>query len=68
MARSPKRKVEFFSTDPNENARQKRDYPWPSTARIPFHDHLDACTQCRENPFALCTTGAALLKESACRI
>ena len=27
-----------------------------------FHDHLDECKQCREHPFALCTTGATLLR------
>lgn len=26
-----------------------------------FHDHLDACRQCREHPFNLCATGARLL-------
>ena len=27
-----------------------------------FHDHLDACEQCRNNPFALCPTGLKLLE------
>jgi hypothetical protein len=26
-----------------------------------FHSHLDKCSQCSENPFALCTTGNFLL-------
>lgn len=26
-----------------------------------FHEHLDECEQCRENPLALCSTGAQLL-------
>lgn len=26
-----------------------------------FHDHLDACEQCRNKPFDLCPVGAALL-------
>ena len=33
-----------------------------------FHDHLDACTQCREHPFALCEIGAAFMKEEAKQI
>lgn len=31
----------------------------------PFHDHLDACERCRENPFNLCPTGDALLVAAA---
>lgn len=31
----------------------------PSAAA--FHRHLDKCRQCRENPFALCLLGHALL-------
>ncbi len=27
-----------------------------------FHDHLDACRQCREHPFDLCLIGAAILR------
>jgi len=27
-----------------------------------FHEHLDVCKQCRENPFALCPMGAFLLQ------
>ena len=27
-----------------------------------FHDHLDTCKQCRENPFGLCIVGEELLK------
>lgn len=30
-----------------------------------FHAHLDACTQCREHPFDLCSVGAPLLKAAA---
>jgi len=26
-----------------------------------FHEHLDACQQCRDNPFALCKDGEGLL-------
>jgi len=26
-----------------------------------FHDHLDACPQCRDHPFALCLVGHELL-------
>lgn len=30
-----------------------------------FYAHLDLCEQCRENPFALCSTGTTLLLEFA---
>tara|TARA_R110000824_G_C14922365_1_gene647854 strand:- start:213 stop:521 length:309 start_codon:yes stop_codon:yes gene_type:complete len=30
-----------------------------------FHDHLDKCRQCRENPMGLCAVGAAKLAEAA---
>lgn len=30
-----------------------------------FHKHLDVCKRCRDNPFDLCQTGAALLKATA---
>lgn len=30
-----------------------------------FHDHLDACWQCREHPHDLCTAGAVALREAA---
>ncbi len=30
-----------------------------------FHAHLDICSQCEQHPFALCPTGAALLKTAA---
>jgi len=30
-----------------------------------FHAHLDICSQCENQPFNLCPTGAALLKEAA---
>ena len=29
-----------------------------------FHGHLDECSQCRNHPFGLCPTGAALLKKA----
>lgn len=29
-----------------------------------FHDHLDVCAQCANNPFALCPRGAKLLGQS----
>lgn len=32
-----------------------------------FHDHLDACEQCREHPFELCPVGEKKLLE-ACRV
>jgi len=31
----------------------------------PFHDHLDECKQCRQNPWGLCAVGAKLLKDTA---
>jgi hypothetical protein len=31
----------------------------------PFEKHLDVCEQCEQHPFALCPTGAVLLRESA---
>lgn len=30
-----------------------------------FHEHLDACEQCAQNPFGLCPTGANLLGAEA---
>lgn len=36
----------------------------PDRVADPFHDHLDICRQCRENPFRLCPTGARLLKQA----
>ncbi len=30
-----------------------------------FHAHLDVCSQCERHPFALCPTGAKLLKSAA---
>lgn len=30
-----------------------------------FHDHLDECRTCRENPFGLCPIGVRLLREGA---
>lgn len=30
-----------------------------------FHAHLDECRQCREHPFALCSTGRELLGHTA---
>jgi len=32
-----------------------------------FHRHLDACNQCRENPFGLCPIGEHYLKMSVLR-
>lgn len=29
-----------------------------------FHDHLDVCAQCREDPFNLCVEGQRRLKEA----
>lgn len=29
-----------------------------------FHDHLDVCKQCRENPLGLCGVGRQLLEEA----
>jgi hypothetical protein len=29
-----------------------------------FHDHLDQCSQCSNNPFELCATGAHLIQSS----
>lgn len=28
----------------------------------PYHDHLDACEQCRNHPFALCSDGERILR------
>lgn len=33
-----------------------------------FNDHLDACPQCRENPFDLCPTGGRLLVAAATKV
>ncbi len=30
-----------------------------------FHEHLDACSQCRNHPFALCAEGAKRLLKAA---
>jgi hypothetical protein len=32
---------------------------------VVFHQHLDVCEQCRDNPFALCVIGDRLLREAA---
>ncbi len=29
-----------------------------------FHNHLDVCARCREQPFNLCSVGAPLLKKA----
>lgn len=29
-----------------------------------FHQHLDVCSQCRNNPFALCPEGARTLHQA----
>jgi hypothetical protein len=34
--------------------------PWVNT----FHDHLDVCKRCAEQPFNLCPVGAKALKDS----
>lgn len=31
-------------------------------AAADFHDHLDGCEQCREQPFNLCPTGDRLIR------
>ena len=31
----------------------------------PFHEHLDGCSRCRNNPFDLCPTGAHWLEKAA---
>lgn len=28
---------------------------------LAFHEHLDDCRQCRDNPFRLCTVGSMLM-------
>lgn len=33
----------------------------PEVRAETFHNHLDKCKTCRENPFALCSTGQWLL-------
>lgn len=30
-----------------------------------FHDHIDVCERCRNQPFNLCSVGAAKLHEAA---
>jgi len=32
----------------------------------PFHDHLHACSHCRDNPLSLCPVGSALFKANCC--
>lgn len=43
--------------------------PAPKKAEAPdgetFHGHLDKCSQCERNPFALCPIGAALIEREA---
>lgn len=29
-----------------------------------FHEHLDGCKQCRENPFELCGLGVILIQQA----
>lgn len=29
-----------------------------------FHEHLDVCEQCRENPFDLCKSGLMILNKT----
>lgn len=58
----------------NDRKRPKKGYrkawnggkpPEDTDATRAFHAHLDACQQCREHPFDLCSTGAVLLKAAA---
>ncbi len=39
-----------------------------SPSQNAFHDHLDACAQCRNNPFGLCDAGAHILEEEVNKI
>lgn len=34
------------------------------TTEQKFHAHLDACAQCREQPFNLCAVGQKLVREA----
>lgn len=34
-------------------------------SHVAFHAHLDACRQCRDRPWELCSTGDALLRATA---
>ena len=33
-----------------------------------FHEHLDECARCRNQPFGLCPEGAALLRQDALKL
>lgn len=41
-------------------------FPGWQAAADAFGAHLDVCTQCEENPFALCAIGVRLLQATAC--
>jgi len=34
----------------------------PDDLQKTFHDHLDVCKQCEQNPFDLCEAGAAIMR------
>ena len=38
-----------------------KDFPLLAANVDKFHNHLDECRQCRDNPFALCAKGHELL-------
>lgn len=38
--------------------------PSPPAGRNVFHDHLDVCRQCRENPLGLCSEGRDALRRA----
>jgi hypothetical protein len=41
------------------------DHKMPTPPDNRFHAHLDICKRCRERPFDLCPSGAALLAHEA---
>lgn len=48
----------------------KKDKPQHALTTFPdllqeFHNHLDVCAQCRNNPFELCSEGDKRLKQAA---
>lgn len=52
------------SEPPREPLPPERRPPPPKTpSGNAFHDHLDACRWCQENPMALCQVGAAALRK-----
>lgn len=44
------------NTDPSGTTAEPQD---------PFHEHLDACEQCRGQPFNLCAMGMEALEKAA---